>query len=318
MPMWNTSVHPVQDQFDYWREVICQAFVPLAPGRKDQRPGFASDVETRPLADVNRAKIVSRAQSTHHGPGEVARTSEPYYFVNLQLRGQCRTEQGPTTSIVQPGQFVLLDTAEPFYLEFEQDWEMLSFRIPHRRLDARLAGYRPRVGEALGTHGAGRIAGSLVQLLWDAETMHGGIAEHEIEESLLAATAAAVAGTPPDPDELGRDTLQAALQRHIREHLTDPGLSVHSVCRAFAFSPRTLHNLFADTGRSFAATVRDLRLDRAAQLLSDGAYQPGISHLGMSLGFGDPSSFGRAFRRRFGCSPRDYRRAAGERARIVG
>ena len=31
MAVWDVAVRPAQEQFGYWREVICEAFVPLAP-----------------------------------------------------------------------------------------------------------------------------------------------------------------------------------------------------------------------------------------------------------------------------------------------
>ena len=106
MPVWDVSRLPEPDQFDYWREVICQAFVPLTPGRKNGGPGFAWRVETRPLVGINRARIASQAQTTRHGRREVAATDDAFYFMNLQLAGRCRTRVGATDTVVGPGQFV--------------------------------------------------------------------------------------------------------------------------------------------------------------------------------------------------------------------
>jgi hypothetical protein len=106
MPVWDVSRLPERDQFDYWRGVICQAFVPLMPGRKEPGPGFASTVETRPLLVINRARIASRVQTTRHGPREVAATDDAFYLVNLPLAGRCRTRVGTTDTVVRPGQFV--------------------------------------------------------------------------------------------------------------------------------------------------------------------------------------------------------------------
>ena len=41
---------PTREQFSYWHEVICQAFVPLTPHRTLDEEGFAAKVETRRLA----------------------------------------------------------------------------------------------------------------------------------------------------------------------------------------------------------------------------------------------------------------------------
>jgi AraC-like DNA-binding protein len=304
MPVWDVSRLPERDQFDYWREVICQAFVPLTPGRKEPGPGFAFAVETRPLAEVNRARIDSRPQTTRHGPREVASTDGAFYFVNLQLDGRCRTRVGTTDSVVHPGQFVLVDTAEPYYFDFDADWRMLSFRVPHHLLRR-----PPRVGVPVDASGVGGVVTSLMRALWDVDDTADPAAVRELEQAFAAAVSAATApaGAPAEPTS--RATLRAAVLRHVQDHLPDSSLSVTSVCRRFAVSPRTLHNLFADADGTFAATVRGLRLDRSARVLADPSTTATVAEIAAAHGFDDPTTFTRAFRRRFGCRPSDVRGA---------
>jgi AraC-like DNA-binding protein len=301
MPVWDVSRLPERDQFDYWRQVICQAFVPLTPGRKEPGPGFASTVETRPLLGINRARIASRVQTTRHGPREVAATDEAFYFVNLQLAGRCRTQVGATDTVVRPGQFVLVDTTRPYYFDFDRDWRMLSFRVPHRALPG-----RPRIGIPVDGAGVGGVVTSLMRALWDVDETAGPPAMHDLELAFAAAVSAAAApGAEPTP----RAALRAAVLRHVRDHLADSSLSVTSVCRHFAISPRTLHNLFADGEATFAATVRGLRLDRSARVLADPATTATVAEIAAAHGFDDPTTFTRAFRQRFGSRPSDVRGA---------
>jgi hypothetical protein len=87
-------------------------------------------VETRALGEINRARIRSRPQLTSHGPREVSRSQGEFYFVNLQLAGRCAVRHGEAESVVSPGQFTVLDTTEPYYLGFDAEWRVLSFRLP--------------------------------------------------------------------------------------------------------------------------------------------------------------------------------------------
>ncbi len=309
MAVWDVTRLPQRDQFAYWHEVICQAFVPLTPVRADSGAGFAARVETRPLIDVNRALILSQPQATHHGPREVADTADAYYFVNLQLAGRCRARQGPGTSVVAPGQFVVVDTTRPFSFDFDDEWRMLSFRVPHEQLRDRLAGRAPLVGLGLdGARGAGAAVAALMTALWRVDETTDRTALQDLEQAFVSSLAAA-AGTEPGAG-LDRAALRAAVVQHVRDHLCDQTLSVTSVCRRFAVSPRTLHNAFRGPGESFAAAVRGMRLDSCAALLSDPHVRRTVTDLAHAHGFADPTSFSRAFRRRFGCSPRDVRRAA--------
>lgn len=147
MAVWDVAARPDREQFDFWHEVICQAFVPLTPRRPDRRSatpqaGFDARVETRPLDATVRASIRSQPQETVHGRREVARTDGAFSFVDLQLAGRCRARQGDTESTVAPGQFTIVDTTEPYRFDFDTPWQVMSFRLPHALLDSRLGGRR--------------------------------------------------------------------------------------------------------------------------------------------------------------------------------
>ncbi|MGE3662231.1 MAG: helix-turn-helix domain-containing protein [Pseudonocardia sp.] len=305
MPVWDIARRPSGEQFGYWREVICQAFVPLDPAPNAETPDFASRVETRPLGAVNRAEIRSRRQRTAHGPREVRRGDRAYYFVNLQLAGDCRVRQGRAESVVEPGGFTVVDTTEPYWFDFPQDWRMLSFRVPHATLAARLPNPLHGTGRAIRGDGLGGVVTSLMAALWELDSPAGAV---ELEDSLASVVALALGGAAGDAAP--RAATRAAVLRHVAAHLGDPQLSVVSVCRRFAISPRQLHRLFADQERSFAATVRAMRLEHCARLITDPARTASITAIGARHGFADPASFSRAFRRHFGVAPRDYRAAA--------
>jgi AraC family transcriptional regulator, positive regulator of tynA and feaB len=144
--------------------------------------------------------------------------------------------------------------------------------------------------------------------LWDVDLPAGSVASDELEHAFVSAVAAAMVGRPALVDQ-PRAVLRAAVLRHVRGRLGDPSLSVSSVCRRFGISPRTLHAAFADADRTFAATVRRLRLERCAALLADPSIPSTITDIAASMSFDDPASFSRAFRREFGCTPSDVRGA---------
>ncbi|AEA25149.1 helix-turn-helix domain-containing protein [Pseudonocardia benzenivorans] len=302
MPTWDIAARPVAEQFAVWHEVICQAFVPLTPTRTaTDVPGFAARVETRGLGAVNRALIDSQPQLTAHGPREVARSDGEYVFVNLQLAGRCHVRTGAVESTVGPGRLVVLDTTEPYHLAFDEPWRMLSFRVPHRAL-----GGRPRqagLGHVVdGATGTGLVVSTLMRSLW--RWQETGAAPDDLERSFASVVSAAIGGPVEQPARAG---LRAAVLRHVASRLGDPDLSVTSVARRFAVSPRTLHAAFAEHETTFAATVRTMRLERCARALTDPAERGTITEIAARYGYRDPSAFSRAFRREYGTAPRDAR-----------
>ena len=307
MTVWDVAARPEREQFGFWREVICEAFVPLTPARNRPGRGFSSRVETRPLTRTVRARIASQPQRTTHGPAEVARTDGAYVFVNLQTAGTCAVEQSGRRSLVRAGQFTVVDTAVPYRFEFDEPWRMVSYRIPHGLLGGRADVVRRQSAgcwDAAG--GAGAVVAAVMAAMWDLDTAIGP-AVLDVEQALAAAVSAAAAersGPPADRHA----ALRAEVLRRIEQRLPDSTLSVASAGRALGVSPRTLHAAVSAGGETFAALVRRRRLERAAAVLANGHGPETITEIAASVGFDGPASFSRAFRREFGRTPSEVRR----------
>ena len=69
---------------------------------------------------------------------------------------------------------------------------------------------------------------------------------------------------------------------------------------------RTLQRRLKDHGQSYSELVEAIRSERACRLLEEP--QMRVADVAKALGYTDPSSFSRAFRRWTGISPRAYRR----------
>lgn len=83
--------------------------------------------------------------------------------------------------------------------------------------------------------------------------------------------------------------------------------TLDQAAQAHAMSARTLRRRLSELGTSYQLMLEQLRRGRAVELLlhSDDA----VDTIAQALGYGDPSNFGRAFRRWTGLSPRAYRSA---------
>jgi AraC-like DNA-binding protein len=116
------------------------------------------------------------------------------------------------------------------------------------------------------------------------------------------------------PEGIGAARLHL-VKADIERRLADPSLGLDAVARRQRVTPRYVQQLFAREGTSFSDHVRARRLDAALAELRDTA-QLGrsIADIAFAAGFGDLSSFNRAFRKRFGTTPSELRgRALRER-----
>jgi len=106
-------------------------------------------------------------------------------------------------------------------------------------------------------------------------------------------------------------TLGTRVMLHLRAHVQNPALSADSVAARFGISKRYLYVVLASSGVTFGDWVRTERLRRAAEALrARTSEELSIAAVARSVGFVDHSSFSRAFRERFGCTPSEWRRRA--------
>lgn len=308
MRAWDTSTLAPRQQFGYWREVLCEAFTALDPV-PEATHDFGSTVVLHELAGTNAAELHSFAQNVRRGWPEIRRCADEYYFANLQLGGLCIAEQDGRRVEAGPGSFYLVDTTRPYQLRFTGDFHTLSFRIPQQALATQLrqpgraTAVRVDAGSALGSLAVERMR----ELVHVAPQLNPEAATQQAA-ALATLIACSVDDAMPSHEEARRQLRQIfrdSLVRYVEARALDAGLSVDAVAQRFRVSPRYVHGVFAEREASFAQRVLELRLAAAARSLRAG--KESITAIALGCGFADPSYFGRAFRQRYGCTPRDWR-----------
>ncbi|MCR5799164.1 MAG: AraC family transcriptional regulator [Lachnospiraceae bacterium] len=102
------------------------------------------------------------------------------------------------------------------------------------------------------------------------------------------------------------DTRKAvrSMQDYINEHIADD-ISPADLARVSNFSPWYARKLFIRLlGMTPAVYIRRLRLSKSALRLRD--ENVSVLDMAMEMGFGSVDGYQRAFRREFGCNPKEY------------
>jgi AraC-like DNA-binding protein len=102
-------------------------------------------------------------------------------------------------------------------------------------------------------------------------------------------------------------TRTAIILAEIERNLGDPKLSGAVVAARVGITERYLQQLMETHGETFSHHLLRLRLEKAAGMLVERP-QMRISEIAYHCGFNDLSYFNRSFKKRFGESPRSYRR----------
>ena len=112
---------------------------------------------------------------------------------------------------------------------------------------------------------------------------------------------------PAEPEAL-EYRLRGALAEELRSGLP----TLESIAPRLGMSSRTLRRRLKDDGTSFQELLDSTRCELAKRYLADG--QIPVGAVGFLLGFSEPSTFHRAFKRWTGSTPLAFRRSAGAAA----
>lgn len=324
MQHWDTAERPGQEQYSYWREVVCEAFTPLRPterGRQDswKRPGLSGWVDTHPFGDVNGAEIAACDQTIHHGESEVRRVTHDVLFVNLMLKGRCLVRQGSAEALSAAGTFTIVDAGQPFALDYLDDWRAISFRLPK----AASAAGAPSSGRVL-THsggvGMGAVVADTMRALWSVaptlDPAHAAAAGAALT-SLIGALSHGVTAERLVEDSVNTTSLREAIEHYVARHLLYADVSPAAVAQRFAISVRRLHQLYEGAPSTYGQTVMRLRVERCADELTSGRSTATLTELASRWGFSDLSHLNRVFVRYLGARPAEYRRWIEQQASVA-
>ena len=113
----------------------------------------------------------------------------------------------------------------------------------------------------------------------------------------------------------GASTVRAAhlarIEGFVRRHIDDPDLGPDEVAAGCGISTRYLHELLRDTNTTLGQWIRDMRLQAAWEDLKNPTDRRAIGEIAYARGFTDQAQFSRAFRSRFGVTPKEARGGRG-------
>jgi AraC family transcriptional regulator, positive regulator of tynA and feaB len=309
---WQTGALAAPDQFRFWREVVWEAFTPVALSRTADGP-FRGEVAAWRVGPVGVSLIASESQRVMRTPVEIARRAGDTFFLNLPLTDGPSADQAGRIARLSRGDFAIVDAASPFELAFPGAFRQISLMLPHDLLAPLLvAPGQATAVRVRGSTGIGAVASAAVQALARSCGSLDAEAGRALASRLVDLVALSVGSVAKAPASANRALLLQAAQDAIERSLGDPQLSPPQVAERVGVSVSYLHRLFADTGSSFGRWTLARRLDRARRELEDPVRRHWtIAQVALEYGFEDPGHFSRAFKARFGVTPRQARAASG-------
>jgi AraC-like DNA-binding protein len=219
-------------------------------------------------------------------------------------------QQGQVAEI-SAGDGALCDADRGYVIDFLTPYEMFVVELPITSIVAhdptfdldRLA------GQKVDSHRS-QLLLAFLRTAWDQRACLDADADWRdcVSRTSLDLAMRAISRSHPD-DVVGASAeLRRAVIGYIRTNLGEPGLRTSSIATALHVSPRSVQSVFERLATTASGFILQSRLDRAASCLVDAPGRQSITELAFNCGFSDSAYFSKCFSRRFGVSPRDYRR----------
>jgi len=253
------------------------------------------------------------------GPGEkhaelelTGRARERSYAFLLVLRGAAELRHYGHESLLEAGDFVLLNRTAPYSLVLTGAGAFIALRVAPRDLRAYLPSSEHFCGRPLRaadgiSEGTAELVQSIVNQL---ETGLDAEFRSRIARNLLDTLATAFSivldgefeGSPIICDR------NARVRLFVERNLRDPELKPSGIAASLRMSPRYLRAIFAASKETVSAYILRRRLEECARELGDPKLADhSITDIAFGWGFNSGPHFTRSFRNRFQLSPREYR-----------
>jgi AraC-like DNA-binding protein len=262
-----------------------------------------------------------RLSSIRSGPIVIEKLRRPslpdrhdVYLAAMLLTGDYFLEQDGKQISLRPGEMTIYDATRPHRIVCPGDFSKLIVAFPRAMLQERFPGVEKCCARRVGTEtGIGSLttgnirsfsaeAGALAPEAFDA------VSEHCAD--LVALALADLSGETSAANP-GRAATLRRVKRFVESRLHNPELDTAMVSQGVGLSARYVNALFEKEGASLMRHVWGRRLDNCRRDLTSAscAGEP-IGQIAFRWGFNDLSHFSRAFKNRFGCSPRELRALA--------
>ncbi len=318
---FTTAEQPIHRRLDWLREVIGREYANVDITPSGDAPLF-NEMNITPWRHLQLSLIRSNAISLNRLRREPQLMGQDAYFVVVLLSGAYRLRQAYRETEISPGDMTIYDAARPHRIDCPESFQKLIVSIPRPVLEQRMTGVGSFTARRIcGSSGIGAVASQFIQACAREMQVVSLNDFNALAEYSLDLIVRAIASLGPRTYALSdaKDSTMQAVRAYIEEHLADVSLDSTAIATGIGLSARYINQLFKSQNTSMMRYVWSRRLDRARQALMEWhVMQPSLADLAYHCGFNDPVHFSHAFKRRFGCSPREYRTMSRVEAAQVG
>ena len=309
--VWDSRYGRQAEAFSYFRETICSTFMPWTPeviGSPFEGRIESVSFENGVVGRVRMTPIVAAKTKS-----DIAHSADECIHGNLILSGELKVDQGDQIKVARAGDLVLYHSFSPVTLTLKPNefFDNLAFIIPKSQFSS-LKDLSDKFHNCLLTKN--NIINPLADCLnLLAENLYSCSHEELFAIfsaciALLPLAAGYVGGVAKRPEAQQMNHMFRELLNFMNRNISNPELSPRLAATELGISTRYVHKLLAHCGTTFSAYLTAQRLEHIkSELIALSGQHIPVSLLAFEWGFNDLSTFNRAFKHRFGCTPSDFR-----------
>jgi AraC family transcriptional regulator, positive regulator of tynA and feaB len=313
-PCFATTANvPPRERFDYWHDVVCRNLVDL-DYKLVGTSHFDAAFHNTPVGSLHLCRVQASPHVAERSSAGISRTSSSTLVFNFVLSGSLIAEQDGRVAQLKAGDGTFCDADRPYRLHSESTFDLACIRISRQAMASRIGHLHRLSAYNFSERGelAPMVFAYLSRLVDRAPNLSSsaGMKVSQNFTELLIAMVAEFAKADQLPLTEYRGFALMRVKEAVERHLGQAGITSASIASELKLSPRYINQLLEAEGTSLSRYIWSRRLERCAEQLRDpGLGGRGVSQIAMENGFNDLSHFSKAFRLRFGMSPRDYRNA---------
>jgi AraC-like DNA-binding protein len=309
----STDTVRARDKVAFWADLVCQHLVQVDCNLVVEPEQFHAAISLRKIDKINLSRIVAGGQQVARTPQLMAKADSEYFLVNIQRSGNSGLQQDGRLAALKPGDMAIYTSSRRYDLSFNEDFSQTVLIFPADALRLKIPGIDALTATVLNNQNPAvqlfaRMADNYFQTGFDALPLSAVAYAGDALTQLFAATVAAFSPTA----ETQISNLSAyhltRIKQYVVDHFRDPALSVSAASQALGISPAHIHRLFEGESQTFGAWLWSCRLlSCKAELENYAKAHLAISEIAFNNGFNNSSHFSRAFRMKFGMTPREIR-----------
>lgn len=303
------------ERIGLWGDAITKAFGPFGISCSDPEH-FRGRLKVERRGDIRFVDLAYSGQVFSRRPGDVSRLNDGYFSLLSPVAGRLRLMQGEAEHVLEPGRHYVVNHAVPYETRPEAGYRATALAFPPSALGSRLARLQPFY--ALPDAATSPRMALLSAFLDQYAAGRQGWSEAEFPLltnqllDLVAMTLGEAGSGVPQAESAVRAARRAEALRFVRANLSCRDLTPRKVAEGCGISLAYLNEIFRVSPLGVEETIVAERLERARRMLRAPEHAgEQIATLCYRVGFADPAHFTRAFRRRFGVSPREWRQGEG-------